>query len=62
MGAELCTGNRKPHLIHNSLQVNEVFANSICYRKIRDKKYTKRKIRLYRRKIKVLEETLNGHS
>ena len=61
MGAEICTGYRKENTIDNTLQVNEVFANSVCYRKIQTKKQTKRKIRSYKRKIKLLEETLNGH-
>lgn len=62
MGAEICTGYRKENTIDNTLQVNEVFANSVCYRKSQNKKYTKRKIRSYKRKIKLLEETLNGHN
>ena len=61
MGAEMCTGVRKlPPLEDPSLNIQEIFGNSVYYRKI-DGRRIRKKVRKLQRKVQEYKDLLEQH-
>lgn len=57
----MCTGVRKvPSLEEPNLNVQEIFGNSICYRKI-DGRRIRKKVRKLERKVQQYKDLLEQH-